>query len=69
LLNVEKRLDNAPVSSEFYNLERLPGGGDQENQVKFASKLKMRVSLDGGYHVLDESTHYSSDLRPTAKLL
>jgi hypothetical protein len=25
--------------------------------------------LEGGYHVLDESTHYSSDLRPTAKQL
>jgi hypothetical protein len=37
--------------------------------VKFASKLNMRISLDGGYHVLDESTHYSSNLRPTEKLL
>lgn len=23
--------------------------------------------MEGGYHVLDGSTHYSSDLRPTAK--
>jgi hypothetical protein len=29
----------------------------------------MRICLEGGYHVLDESTHYSSDLRPTAKQL
>ncbi|KAK8941230.1 hypothetical protein KSP39_PZI009835 [Platanthera zijinensis] len=36
---------------------------------KFSSRLHIRVSLDGGYHVLDESTHYSSDLRPTAKQL
>ncbi|VAH54689.1 unnamed protein product [Triticum turgidum subsp. durum] len=27
------------------------------------------LCLDGGYHVLDESTNYSSDLRPTAKQL
>lgn len=68
LLDVEKRLDNTPASNQFYNLER-PGGGEDQNQVKFASKLNMRISLDGGYHVLDESTHYSSDLRPTEKLL
>jgi hypothetical protein len=69
LLDVEKRLDNTPASNQFYNLERPGGGGGDQNQVKFASKLNMRISLDGGYHVLDESTHYSSDLRPTEKLL
>jgi len=37
--------------------------------VKFASRIFLRLSLDGGYHVLDESTHYSSDLRPTHKHL
>ncbi|KAH9741033.1 Anthranilate phosphoribosyltransferase-like protein [Citrus sinensis] len=31
--------------------------------------VNTRICLDGGYHVLDESTHYSSDLRPTAKQL
>ncbi|KAH9770462.1 FT-interacting protein 3 [Citrus sinensis] len=35
----------------------------------FASRIHMRICLEGGYHVLDESTHYSSDLRPTAKQL
>lgn len=70
LLNVEKRLDDAPASTQFYNLEMPPGGGGENDQVvKFSSKLNMRVSLDGGYHVLDESTHYSSDLRPTAQQL
>ncbi|KAI8527100.1 hypothetical protein RHMOL_Rhmol12G0049700 [Rhododendron molle] len=29
----------------------------------------MSICLEGGDHVLDESTHYSSDLRPTAKQL
>lgn len=31
------------------------------------SRVHLRVCLDGGYHVLDESTHYSSDMRPSAK--
>ncbi|KAH9705834.1 FT-interacting protein 3 [Citrus sinensis] len=31
--------------------------------------VNTRICLEGGYHVLDESTHYSSDLRPTAKQL
>ncbi|KAG5037164.1 hypothetical protein JHK86_018004 [Glycine max] len=29
----------------------------------------MRISLDGGYHVLDEATHYTSDVRPSSKYL
>ncbi len=29
----------------------------------------MRLSLDGGYHVMDESSKYISDTRPTAKQL
>ncbi|KAJ6946277.1 FT-interacting protein 1 [Populus alba x Populus x berolinensis] len=42
---------------------------DQLKKDKFSSRIHLRVCLDGGYHVLDESTHYSSDLRPTAKQL
>ncbi|KAK3034574.1 LOW QUALITY PROTEIN: hypothetical protein RJ639_033820 [Escallonia herrerae] len=38
-------------------------------RVSRTMRLHLRVCLDGGYHVLDESTHYSSDLRPTAKQL
>ncbi|MCV5004000.1 hypothetical protein OFM39_30550, partial [Escherichia coli] len=40
-----------------------------KDKDKFASRIHLRVCLDGGYHVLDESTQYSSDLRPTAKQL
>uniref|UniRef100_A0A803NC86 C2 domain-containing protein n=1 Tax=Chenopodium quinoa TaxID=63459 RepID=A0A803NC86_CHEQI len=42
---------------------------EEEKKVKFASKLHARISLDGGYHVLNESTYYSSDLRPSMKQL
>ncbi|GAB2284524.1 FT-interacting protein 3 [Dionaea muscipula] len=39
------------------------------DHVGFGGKLHLRVSLDGGYHVLDGTTHYSSDLRPTVRQL
>lgn len=38
-------------------------------EEKFSSKIHLRVLIDGGYHVMDESTQYSSDLRPTMKQL
>ena len=41
----------------------------EKKEIKFASRIHLRMCLDGGFHVLDESTHYSSDLRPTAKQL
>ncbi|KAL0389380.1 UNVERIFIED_CONTAM: FT-interacting protein 3 [Sesamum calycinum] len=41
----------------------------QKKEAKFSSKIHLRISLDGGYHVLDESTYYSSDYRPSSKLL
>lgn len=42
---------------------------EEKEQDKFPTKLNMRISLDGGYHVLDEATQYSSDLRPASKKL
>ncbi|KAL0316861.1 UNVERIFIED_CONTAM: FT-interacting protein 3 [Sesamum radiatum] len=67
---VDRRLDHKPVSTRWYNLEKhVIVEGEKKKEVKFASKIHMRICLEGGYHVLDESTHYSSDLRPTAKQL
>ncbi|CAI9761142.1 unnamed protein product [Fraxinus pennsylvanica] len=68
LKNVDKRVDNKPVNTRWYNLEKLLVEGEKK-EGKFNSKIHARISLDGGYHVLDESTHYSSDLKPTAKQL
>ncbi|KAL2326483.1 hypothetical protein Fmac_025541 [Flemingia macrophylla] len=68
----EKRLDHRPVHSRWFNLERFGFGmleGDRRNEHKFSSRIHMRVSLEGGYHVLDESTLYTSDQRPTARQL
>ncbi|XP_022872355.1 FT-interacting protein 1-like isoform X3 [Olea europaea var. sylvestris] len=70
LATVERRADNRLVHSRWFNLQRESSTEVEElKKDKFASRIHLRVSLDGGYHVLDESTHYSSDLRPTAKQL
>lgn len=70
LTTVERRADDRIVHSRWFNLQK-PNTSDIEEpkKDKFASRVHLRVCLDGGYHVLDESTHYSSDLRPTAKQL
>ncbi|KAL4612108.1 hypothetical protein ACB092_08G174800 [Castanea dentata] len=70
LHNVQRRLDHKPVNTRWFNLEKhIIVEGEQKKETKFASRIHLRLCLDGGYHVLDESTHYSSDLRPTAKQL
>ncbi|KAK7314295.1 hypothetical protein VNO77_39511 [Canavalia gladiata] len=68
----EKRLDHRPVHSRWFNLEKFGFGvleGDRRNELKFSSRIHLRVCLEGGYHVLDESTLYTSDQRPTARQL
>nr|GEY08305.1 FT-interacting protein 1-like [Tanacetum cinerariifolium] len=67
---VDRRLDHKAINTRWFNLEKhVMIDGEKKKEVKFASRIHMRVCLEGGYHVLDESTHYSSDLRPTAKQL
>lgn len=75
LSSVEKRADDRHIHSRWYHLERsMSSAVDADHEKKkekdkFFSRLHLSVCLDGGYHVLDESTYYSSDLRPTAKQL
>ncbi|KAE8098862.1 hypothetical protein FH972_016896 [Carpinus fangiana] len=66
-----KRLDQKPVSTRWYILEQqvVVEGEHKKKETKFSSRIHIRICLEGGYHVLDESTHYTSDLRPTAKQL
>ncbi|KAL7203489.1 hypothetical protein ACSBR2_016721 [Camellia fascicularis] len=73
LSSVERRADDRPVHSCWYNVQK-PSSDDVEpskkdKDKKFSTRLQLRICLDGGYHVLDESTQYSSDLRPTARQL
>nr|GEX69003.1 FT-interacting protein 1-like [Tanacetum cinerariifolium] len=68
---VDRRLDHKAINTRWFNLEKhvMVVEGEKKKEVKFASKIHMRICLEGGCHVLDESTHHSSDLRPTAKQL
>ncbi|KAJ1377060.1 Phosphoribosyltransferase C-terminal [Sesbania bispinosa] len=70
LQNVQRRLDHKLVNTRWFNLEKhVVVEGEKKKEIKFSSRIHLRICLDSGYHVLDESTHYSSDLRPTAKQL
>ena len=70
LTHIDRRADERLIPSRWFNLEKpVAVDVDQLKKEKFSSRLHLRVCLDGGYHVLDESTHYSSDLRPSAKQL
>ncbi|CBI30047.3 unnamed protein product, partial [Vitis vinifera] len=72
-LNIfERRMDHRPVHSRWFNLEKFGFGaleGDKRHELKFSSRVHLRVCLEGAYHVLDESTMYISDQRPTARQL
>ncbi|GAV63926.1 C2 domain-containing protein/PRT_C domain-containing protein, partial [Cephalotus follicularis] len=68
----ERRLDHRPVHSRWFNFEKYGFGtleGDKRHELKFSSRIHLRVCLEGAYHVLDESTMYISDQRPTARQL
>ncbi|CAL9090418.1 unnamed protein product, partial [Musa acuminata var. zebrina] len=68
----EKRLDHRPVHSRWFNMERFGFGvleGELRKELKFSSRIHLRVCLEGAYHVMDESTMYISDNRPTARQL
>ncbi|KAK8934903.1 hypothetical protein KSP39_PZI014844 [Platanthera zijinensis] len=62
---VERRLNEQPAVSRWFGLERLTVQG----VARLVSRVHLGLCLEGGYHVLDEMTMYSSDLRPPAKQL
>ncbi|OVA06408.1 C2 calcium-dependent membrane targeting [Macleaya cordata] len=68
---IERRNDDKPVVSKWFSLEMHCNLGTDSKMMTtpFGSRIHLRLSLDGGYHVLDESTMYSSDMRPTEKQL
>lgn len=71
--SIERRFDDKFVVSRWFNLETHYSSGPNDSAsksvVRFASRIHLRASLEGGYHVLDEATMYSSDVRPTEKQL
>lgn len=68
LKDVDKRFDDIPAKGVWENLDR-PGIIENAKEVKFASKIHLRISLNGGYHVADEPLEYSSDFRSSAREL
>ncbi|XP_062030246.1 multiple C2 domain and transmembrane region protein 6 [Rosa rugosa] len=71
--DLPQRLDHHKLPEpRWYNLQKPSMAGEQESEKKkekFSSKIHLRLCLDAGYHVLDESTHFSSDLQPSSKHL
>jgi C2 domain len=57
-----RRNGDERVKSSWYDLKK-----SEEIKEKFSAKINLCVTHEGGYHVMSESTHHSSDLRPSAK--
>ncbi|KAK1324207.1 hypothetical protein QJS10_CPA02g00567 [Acorus calamus] len=71
VLIAQQRFDHhKQVEPKWYNLHNPNSSTvDEKKETKFSSKIHLRLTLDAGYHVLDESTHYSSDFQPSSKQL
>ncbi|CAN6439921.1 unnamed protein product [Victoria cruziana] len=63
LTGIERRVDNRLVASRWLDV------GESGQAGTYRGRLHVRLCFDGGYHVMDEWTHLSSDFRPTAKQL
>ncbi|KAJ8899604.1 hypothetical protein K2173_018578 [Erythroxylum novogranatense] len=61
--SIERRTDNlTEPKSRWFNLV-----GDEERP--YTGRIHVQVCLEGGYHVLDEAAHVTSDVRAAAKQL
>ena len=71
--DVPHRLETSKLPDpRWFNLHRPSVAAEEETEKKkekFSSKIHLRLCLEAGYHVLDESTHFSSDLQPSSKHL
>ncbi|MCE3051018.1 FT-interacting protein 7 [Datura stramonium] len=71
--NFPTRVDTSKLPDAiWFNLLKPSHAADDDEkkkEVKFSSKIHLRIWIDAGYHVLDESTHFSSDLQPSSKHL
>ncbi|KAF8403463.1 hypothetical protein HHK36_011567 [Tetracentron sinense] len=61
--SIDRRIDDeSEPRSRWFNLS-----GDETRP--YAGRIHVRVCLEGGYHVLDEAAHVTSDVRAAAKQL
>ncbi|XP_057445846.1 multiple C2 domain and transmembrane region protein 14 [Lotus japonicus] len=62
--SIERRTDDrTDLKSRWFNLS-----GEDENH-SYTGRIHVRVCLEGGYHVIDEAAHVTSDARAAAKQL
>lgn len=78
LNTVPKRVNHRPVDPRWYELEREKKEIKEmahevadkiKGNAKFMSRIHLLICLEGGYHVLDESTQYTSDTNPSERRL
>ncbi|KAA8546295.1 hypothetical protein F0562_002966 [Nyssa sinensis] len=70
--DIPPRLDSTKLpDARWFNLHKpaLAEEDEKKKEVKFSSKIHLRLCLDAGYHVLDDYTHFSSDLQASSKFL
>ncbi|KAK7316016.1 hypothetical protein VNO77_34629 [Canavalia gladiata] len=62
--SIERRTDDrTDPKSRWFNLSN-----EDENR-SYTGRIHVRVCLEGGYHVIDEAAHVTSDVRASAKQL
>ncbi|GAU44574.1 hypothetical protein TSUD_139470 [Trifolium subterraneum] len=62
--SIERRTDDrTDIKSRWFNLCGL------EENHSYTGRIHVRVCLEGGYHVIDEAAHVTSDVRASAKQL
>jgi hypothetical protein len=61
---IERRVDDRKVASRWFSLE-----DPRSEKAGYRGRVQLRLCFDGGYHVMDEAAHMSSDYRPTARQL
>ncbi|KAG8378469.1 hypothetical protein BUALT_Bualt08G0140400 [Buddleja alternifolia] len=73
LRDVPLRVETAKLpDAKWYTLQKPSVAQEQDvekKNIKFASRILLRLCIDAGYHVLDESTQFCSDLQPSANQL
>ncbi|RHN50775.1 putative C2 domain, phosphoribosyltransferase [Medicago truncatula] len=65
LTAVERRVDDRNVGSRWFTFD----DPNDEKRSGYKGRLHLRLCFDGGYHVMDEAAHVTSDYRPTARQL
>ncbi|MCO5604596.1 hypothetical protein L7F22_058764 [Adiantum nelumboides] len=78
LNTVPKRVNHRSADPKWYDLEREKKELKEvahevadkiKGNAKFMSRIHLFICLEGGYHVLDESTQYTSDTCPSERRL